>query len=173
MGDLLSQLAAVKAFVFDIDGVLTSGSVLVTEEGHMLRSVNIKDGYALQHAVKAGYPVGIISGGRSEGMRKRFEGLGISDIFLGQQHKTDAYEQFMARHSLNDRDILYMGDDMPDYLLLKRAGIAACPADAATDIRAICSYIALAPGGLGCVREVIEKVMKLQQTWWGDETHRW
>jgi len=173
MSDLLQAMQRIRAFVFDIDGVLTAGSVLVNEEGHMLRSVNIKDGYALQHAVKCGYPVAIISGGNSEGMRLRFAGLGISDIWLGQAHKTDAFSAFLKKYALEPQQVSYMGDDMPDLPLLQVAGLAACPADAATDIRAVCTYIAATAGGKGCARELIEKVMKLQQTWWNGESHRW
>ena len=173
MSELLDAMMRIKAFAFDIDGVLTSGSVLVTEEGYMLRSVHIKDGYALQHAVKCGYPVAIISGGKSEGMRSRFAGLGITDIWLGQAHKTDAFSAFLQKHGLDPQDVLYMGDDMPDLPLLQLAGIAACPADAATDIRSVCTWIAAAAGGQGCAREVIEKILKLQQTWWNGESHRW
>ncbi len=171
--EMLEKFKRIKAFVFDIDGVLTEGRVLVTEEGHMLRTVNIKDGYALQHAVKQGYPIAIISGGNSTGMKMRFEGLGINHIYLGQSHKEDAFHSFINKYELNTTDILYMGDDIPDLPLLRIAGIGACPSDAATDVRQICTYISPVEGGKGCVREVIEKVMKLQGTWWNSDSHHW
>lgn len=170
---LLDKLKQIKAFAFDIDGVLTKGQVLVTEEGHMLRSVNIKDGYALQHAIKQGYPIAIISGGKSMGMHMRFSGLGLTDIFLGQSHKEEAYAAFLRKYQLQTEEVLYMGDDMPDLPLLRKAGIAACPQDATMDVRAVCAYISAISGGEGCVREIIEKVMKLHGTWWNDDTHHW
>ncbi len=173
MSELLDRLAQIRAFIFDIDGVLTSGRVLVTEEGHMLRSVNIKDGFALQHAVKAGYPLAIISGGKSEGMRKRFEGLGLTDIFLGQSHKSAAFTQLLEQWNLPAEQVLYMGDDMPDLPVLRLAGVAACPADAANDIRSVCHYISPLNGGEGCAREILERVMKLQNRWWDDQVHHW
>ena len=173
MSELISLFQQVKAFVFDIDGVLTPGDVLVTEEGHQLRRVNIKDGYALQHAVKQGYPIAIISGGKSEGMRKRFEGLGIPYIFLGQQHKEAAFETFLNQTGLTAADIAYMGDDMPDLPLLKRVALPCCPQDAAIDIKECATYISPIAGGQGCVRELIERVMKIQNTWFNEDSHHW
>ena len=170
---LLEKLKNRKAFIFDIDGVLTSGSVLVTEEGHMLRTVNIKDGYALQHAVKQGVIIGIISGGKSEGMLARFKGLGIEDIFIGQHHKEEAFQKILAKHNLKAEEVFYMGDDMPDYELLKKVGMPACPSDAAQDIREICEYVSNVPGGHGCVREVLERYMKLRDMWWNEDSHTW
>lgn len=170
---ILEKLKKVKAFVFDVDGVMTDGSVIATEDGYFLRNFNIKDGYAIQHAVKSGYKIAIISGGNSAGVQKRFAGLGVQDIFLGQQHKESAYKSFLEKHELKDEDILYMGDDMPDYELMKKVGIACCPNDAAGDIREICHYVSPVAGGKGCVRDVMEKTMKLQHTWWSDHSHTW
>lgn len=172
--DLIHErLIKVKAFVFDVDGVMTDGSVIATEDGHFLRNFNIKDGYALQHAVKSGYPIAIISGGNSMGVVKRFHGLGIQDVYVGQQHKEAAYTEFLQKHQLTDEDILYMGDDMPDYQLMQRVGFAACPNDAAIDIQQICTYVSPKNGGHGCVRDVLEKTLKLQKKWWTDQTHVW
>ncbi|MFZ9754515.1 MAG: KdsC family phosphatase [Bacteroidia bacterium] len=171
--NIFEQLAGIRAFVFDIDGVLTAGQVLVTEEGHQLRSVNIKDGYALQHAVKLGYHVAVISGGRSQGMQHRFQGLGLSDIHLGQSHKVEAYEAFKAKHGLSDAQIAYMGDDMPDLPLLERVGLPCCPADACTDVLEAATYISPIAGGYGCARELIERTLKIQGTWLSEESHRW
>ncbi len=167
------QLKSAKAFVFDVDGVMTDGNVIATEDGHFLRNFNIKDGYALQHAVKSGYPIAIISGGKSLGVNKRFEQLGIQDIYTGQEHKEDAFNKFIAKYGLEAKDIIYMGDDLPDYQLMKMVGVATCPLDAAIDIQHICHYISPYPGGRGCVRDIIEKTLKLQEKWWSDESHRW
>lgn len=167
------KLKAAKAFVFDVDGVMTDGSVIASEDGHFLRNFNIKDGYAIQHAVKAGYPIAIISGGSSKGVTKRFEMLGVKDIYTGQQHKKTAFEEFLVKYNLTADDIIYMGDDLPDYPLLKRVGVACCPADACIDIQEICHYISPKDGGRGCVRDIIEKTMKVQEKWWGDESFMW
>jgi 3-deoxy-D-manno-octulosonate 8-phosphate phosphatase (KDO 8-P phosphatase) len=167
------NLKKAKAFVFDVDGVMTDGSVIATEEGHFLRNFNIKDGYAIQHAVKLGYPIAIISGGTSKGVNRRFEGLGVKDIYTGQQHKKAAFEEFLSRHNLTAADIIYMGDDLPDYPLMKQVGVACCPADAAIDIQSICHYISPVMGGKGCVRDIIEKTLKVQEKWWVEESFMW
>lgn len=163
----------IKTFIFDIDGVLTTGSVLVTEAGEMLRSVNIKDGYALQHAIKQGYNIAIISGGNSQGMFHRFKGLGIDEIYLGQKSKKEALENILRDFKVSADKVAYVGDDMPDYPVLKMVGIPCCPADAAKDIQEICKYISPVKGGFGVAREILEKAMKLHNTWWNDETHEW
>lgn len=167
------KLITAKAFVFDVDGVMTDGSVIATETGEFLRNFNIKDGYALQHAVKAGYPIAIISGGNSKGVVRRFEQLGIKDIYVGQQHKQEAFNQFLANYNLTPQDIIYMGDDLPDYPLLKIVGVACCPADAAIDIKGICHYVSPINGGKGCVRDIIEKTLKIQDKWWLEESFMW
>jgi 3-deoxy-D-manno-octulosonate 8-phosphate phosphatase (KDO 8-P phosphatase) len=173
MTNLIPQMKEIKAFAFDIDGVLTKGDVLVNEEGQMLRSVNIKDGYALQHAVKQGYPIAIISGGKSEGMRKRFEGLGLQHIYLGQEHKEAAFADFLSKVNLQPQQVAYMGDDMPDLPLIQQVGLGCCPKDAAIDIKDIAQYISPNNGGEACVRELIERVMKIQNTWFNEDSHRW
>jgi 3-deoxy-D-manno-octulosonate 8-phosphate phosphatase (KDO 8-P phosphatase) len=173
MTNLIPQMKEIKAFAFDIDGVLTKGDVLVNEEGQMLRSVNIKDGYALQHAVKQGYPIAIISGGKSEGMRKRFEGLGLQHIYLGQDHKEAAFADFLSKVNLQPQQVAYMGDDMPDLPLIQQVGLGCCPKDAAIDIKDIAQYISPNNGGEACVRELIERVMKIQNTWFNEDSHRW
>ena len=173
MTNLIPQMKEIKAFAFDIDGVLTKGDVLVNEEGQMLRSVNIKDGYALQHAVKQGYPIAIISGGKSEGMRKRFEGLGLQHIYLGQEHKEAAFADFLLKVNLQPQQVAYMGDDMPDLPLIQQVGLGCCPKDAAIDIKDIAQYISPNNGGEACVRELIERVMKIQNTWFNEDSHRW
>lgn len=167
------KLKKARAFVFDVDGVMTDGNVIATEDGHFLRNFNIKDGYAIQHAVKAGYPIAVISGGRSAGVTRRFEQLGVTDIYIGQQHKEAAFSEFLNKYTLRHEDIIYMGDDLPDYQLMMSVGVATCPDDAATDIKKICHYISPYQGGRGCVRDIIEKTLKLQGKWWNDHSHTW
>lgn len=158
-------LRDVKAFVFDIDGVLTDGTVQVLENGEMARTMNTRDGYALQHAVKSGYVIGIISGGRSEPTRSRLEKLGIQDIYLGITDKLDSLKEFMHIHNLKYGNILYMGDDMPDYEVMQKCGIPCCPKDAAQEIKELSVYISDKNGGAGCVRDIIEQVMKVHKKW--------
>ncbi|MBC7425511.1 MAG: HAD-IIIA family hydrolase [Bacteroidia bacterium] len=173
MNLIYDKLINAKAFIFDVDGVMTTGQVLVTEEGMMLRSFNIKDGYAIQHAVKAGYPICIISGGKSSGITKRFEVLGVKDIYIGQSDKQAAYDEFKTKYNLADSDIIYMGDDMPDLPIMKQVGIACCPADAAVDILQVANYISPLNGGQGCVRDILEKTLKLQKLWMNDLSFTW
>ena len=162
---LFDQLKQIKAFIFDVDGVLTDGRILVNEAGEQLRQFNIKDGYALQLAVKRGFPVIAISGGRSLGIKHRLQGLGITDIYLGLESKTEAFEEVQSKYGLKKEEILYMGDDMPDRAVMLLAGLPVCPADAVEEIKAISTYISPKNGGAGCVRDVIEKVLKIQKKW--------
>ena len=171
--ETLSRLEHIKTFIFDVDGVLTSGSVLVTEEGHMLRSVNIKDGYALQHAVKQGYNIAIISGGNSQGMLHRFKGLGVEEVYLGQKNKVAAFEKVCVDFGVTKNQVAYVGDDMPDHPVLSMAGLAVCPADAAQDIKDICHEVLSVSGGQGVARLLLETAMKIQGTWHNDDTHTW
>jgi 3-deoxy-D-manno-octulosonate 8-phosphate phosphatase (KDO 8-P phosphatase) len=173
MENLIPKFKNLKGFIFDIDGVMTNGQVLVNEEGHMLRAVNIKDGFAVQHAVKLGYLVAIVSGGKSVGMELRFKGLGVEQIFMGQMHKVEAVTEIIKNSGFSAEEFLYMGDDMPDMPVLKMVGIAACPKDAASDVLNICDYISPISGGDGCVRDVIERTLKIQQTWNSDSIHHW
>ncbi len=162
---MLNKLSQIKAFIFDVDGVLTDGTVHVTETGEQLRRFSIKDGYALQLSVKRGFPIAIISGGRSQSVVSRLKGLGIQDIYIGVDIKTDAFEEFLLIHDLQPEHILYMGDDIPDFPVMKLVGLPACPADAAEEIKAISQYISPKNGGEGCVRDVLEKVLKVQGQW--------
>ncbi len=164
----LNKLHEIRAFVFDVDGVLTDGTVHVTESGEQLRSFNIKDGYALQLAVKRGYPVAVISGARSEGVRLRLRGLGITHIYLAIENKTETFQAFIREHELHPDQIVYMGDDIPDLPVMKLAGLPVCPADAADDIKAISGYISPRSGGQGCARDIIEKVLKVQNRWFDE-----
>lgn len=158
-------LTQINTFIFDVDGVLTDGKILLHPSGEQIRNMNIKDGYALQLAVKLGYRVIIITGGKSSTIRIRLEGLGIQDIYLGSRDKLDVFEEVLLTYQLDKDKILYMGDDIPDYFPMKEVGLAACPADAAPEIQAISKYISPVKGGEGCVREVIEKVMRAQKKW--------
>lgn len=165
MENFKQRLKNIKSFIFDVDGVLTNGSLLITAEGEFLRTMNIKDGYALQLAVKKGYKVAVISGGHSDGVPKRMNRLGITDVFMGVENKMKTFENFISKHNLNTSDIVYMGDDMPDITTMQQCGIAACPNDAVPDIKKICIYVSPANGGEGCVRDIIEQTMRLQGTW--------
>ena len=161
----LEKLKHIKAFILDVDGVLTNGMLLVTETGDQLRQFNIKDGYALQLAVKKGFKIAVVSGARSKGVEARLRGLGIVDIFLGLDSKLEVYTEFLSKNGLKPEQVLFMGDDIPDLQVMKLAGLAACPADAVEEIKAVCDYISPRKGGEACVRDVIEKVLKVQNLW--------
>ncbi|MFB5946871.1 KdsC family phosphatase [Albibacterium profundi] len=163
--ELFERFKKVKAFVFDVDGVLTNGEVLVTEEGEQLRSFSIKDGYALQLAIKKGYPIAIITGGRSNGVKLRLNGLGIHDVFLSVTDKRAVLYEWLKAQDLTVDDLLFMGDDIPDLIVMEEAGIASCPSDAVEEIKEVSQYVSTCAGGKGAVRDVIEKVMKLQGQW--------
>jgi 3-deoxy-D-manno-octulosonate 8-phosphate phosphatase (KDO 8-P phosphatase) len=162
---ILEKFKSIRTFVFDVDGVMTDGSVLVFGTGEQVRRMSTRDGYSLQLAIKKGYRVLVISGGASEGVRERLEYLGISDIFLNVKDKKEMLRQYALEHDLEEKDILYMGDDIPDYAIMKHVGLACAPADAAPEIRHIAAYISSFGGGQGCVRDVIEKVLKLNGQW--------
>lgn len=159
-----SRLQKIRCFIFDIDGVLTNGS-LVVMPGELHRIMNIRDGFAMKEAVNAGYIVTIISGGKSESVRTRLANLGLQEIFLGVEHKSDQFDKIVSHHSLAAEEILYMGDDLPDFEVMKRSGVACCPYDADVQIREISHYVSPAKGGEGCVRDVIEQVMRLHGKW--------
>lgn len=158
-------LQHINTFVFDVDGVLTDGTIMITTEGEMLRNMSIKDGYALKTAVELGYNVCIISGGSNEGARKRLRGLGVTDIHLGVQHKTDTLDEYMDVYGIKPEQVLYMGDDIPDLYVMQKVALPACPQDAAPEIKAISKYISHRKGGKGCVRDVIEQVLRVQGKW--------
>jgi len=164
-GNVLSRFKGIHTFIFDVDGVLTNGQVLVTEKGELLRSMSVRDGQALKMAVAEGYRILIITKGKSEGVNLRLRDLGIVDIVYGIQNKLKVYEEFLDAYSLHEDGILYMGDDIPDFEVMRRVGLPTCPADAVPEIKAICQYISPLRGGEGCVRDVIEKVMKLNGVW--------
>jgi len=155
----------VNTFVFDVDGVLTDGTIHISSQGELTRKMNAKDGYALKSAVDAGYRVCIISGGSNPGVSMRLEGLGIEDIFLGVQDKITAFRTYIDRHKIAPEQIVYMGDDIPDFQVMQQVGLPSCPKDAVPEIQQVAKYISQIKGGKGCVRDVIEQVMKVQGQW--------
>ena len=166
-------LADVDTFVFDVDGVMTSGEVLLTPEGQMLRSMNVKDGYALQLAIKKGYRIIIITGGSCEAVKQRFLLLGIKDVYLAVSNKLELFEKIVAEEGLDKKRILYMGDDLPDYQVMREVGVPACPADAVQEVQHISRYISGREGGKGCVRDVLEQVMRVQDKWFHNDGFHW
>ncbi len=162
----LEKFSEIKTFIFDVDGVLTNNEVLVLEGGELLRRMNIRDGYALKTAVEAGYNVCVITGGKSEGVRKRLNGLGVTDVFMGRsKDKLEAFEEYVHEKDLNPQAILYMGDDLPDYEVMRKVGLPTCPRDAAPEIIDLAEYVSPFSGGAGCARDVIEKVLRLHGNW--------
>jgi 3-deoxy-D-manno-octulosonate 8-phosphate phosphatase (KDO 8-P phosphatase) len=170
---IYDRLIQITTFIFDVDGIMTNGSVLGTEDGHFLRNFNIKDGFALQHAIKSNYIIAIISGGKSNSVITRFKQLGIQDIYIGQENKSQALNDIISKYSLKKEEILYMGDDMPDYQIMKSVGVKSCPKDAAIDVKSICDYISPYKAGDGCVRNILEMTLKLQNKWWNEHLHSW
>jgi len=173
MKNYKAKLAPINTMIFDFDGVLSDSMVLLTEDGHYLRRTNVKDGYVMQLAVKKGYRIAIISGAKAEGMYHRLYGLNLTDIYLGVTNKLEVYNELKAKYNLENENILYMGDDIPDFQVMQAAGIAACPADAANEIKAIADYISDKKGGEGCARDIIEQVLKVQGKWMNDIAHHW
>ena len=165
---LLKQFSQVKCFAFDVDGVLTDGSILLLDDGQMARRMNTKDGYALQLAVKKGYAVIVISGGGNEGVRERLYKLGITDVYINATDKKAVLQGFLQEKNIDPASVLFMGDDIPDYEAMQICGLPCCPSDAAAEIKIVSKYIAGLGGGRGCVREVIEKVLKLAGHWHKD-----
>lgn len=161
----LEKLKHIKAILLDVDGVLTNGNLLLTESGEQLRQFNIKDGYALQLAVKRGIKIAALSGARSKGVEHRLRGLGFKDVFLGLDSKVEVYQNYLAQNNLTSEEVLFMGDDMPDLQVMRLAGLAVCPTDAVEEIKAISHYISPKNGGEGCVRDIVEKVLKIQNLW--------
>jgi len=172
------KLHEIKAFVFDFDGVMTDGSVWTYADGETVRCGNIKDGFAIQYAVKKGYMVALISGATSQSIDNRMAALGVKQCYTGCANKMDTYRMFLEKNGLREEEVVCMGDDIPDFEMMSHCGVAACPADAATEIKAISDYISIHDGGRGCVRDIIEQVMRLQGTWFdpgvaGHEAMNW
>lgn len=163
------DLKKIRAIVFDIDGVLSAETIPMSEAGVPCRTVNIKDGYALQLAVKMGLHIAIITGAKVEAVRVRYEGLGLKDIYIGAAIKMQTYEDFLQKYGLKDEEVLYMGDDIPDYEVMQLVGCPVCPADAVFEIKSISRYVSPFVGGKGAARDVIEQVLKAQGQWMSDK----
>ena len=155
----------ITTFIFDVDGVLTDGSVHITPTGEMLRTMNIRDGFAMKAAVESGYQVCIISGGSNDGVKIRLRNLGITDIYLATPDKVETFKEYTELYNINPDQVLYMGDDIPDYHVMQLVGLPSCPQDSTSEIKAISKYISHKNGGKGAVRDVIEQVMKVQGKW--------
>ena len=169
---MLDKFKHITTFVFDVDGVLTDGTLFVLPDGLMARRMNIKDGYALQLAVKKGYQIVIISGGSSPEVKQRLLNLGITEVWMEVKDKSSVLQKFMQEKQLDKSEVLYMGDDMPDLQVMQLAGLPCCPADAVQEIKEKAVYISHLNGGDGCARDVIEKVMKLRGNWGEDSSVR-
>lgn len=168
-----TKLHEIKAFVFDFDGVMTDGSVWMYADKEAVRAGNIKDGYAIQYAVKKGYIVTVISGATSLSIDNRMASLGVPKIYTGAANKMEAYRRFMEEHGLRREEVLYMGDDIPDYEVMMAAGVSCCPSDAATEIKEVADYISTYAGGQGCVRDVIEQTLRLHGNWFHPDAVNW
>ena len=151
--------------MFDIDGVITDGKVFVMESGEVVRNMNSKDGYAIHLAVQKKYNIVVISGGNNKAIKSMLERAGVQHIFINQHDKLQCYKDFIYTNNISDEKVMYMGDDLPDYEVMKRVGVACCPNNSAPEIKEICSYVSLKDGGEGCVRDIIEQVMRVQGTW--------
>lgn len=173
MSSINYDLTKIKAFVFDVDGVLSCDIVSLYPNGDPMRTVNIKDGYAIQLAVKKGYQVAIITGGYTEAVKVRFERLGIEHIYMRSAVKVHDFNDFMQKTGLQADEVIYAGDDIPDYEVMKLVGLPVAPADAAPEIKQIAKYISLRKGGEGIARDVIEQTLKSQGKWMGDEAFGW
>ena len=162
---MLELFKPIKTFIFDIDGVLAIDTMIVMPDGELIRSMNSKDGYAMQLAIKKGYNIIIITGGNSEAVKQRLIKLGVKDVFLGVHNKEKLLQEYAEQQSLLLSQMLYMGDDIPDYMAMQLVSLPCCPADAVPEIKQICKYISPYNGGYGCGRDVIEKVLKLNGHW--------
>jgi len=167
------DLQKIKAFIFDVDGVLSCQTIPMSSEGEPLRTANIHDGYALNLAVKCGYGVAIITGGNTQAVRVRYESLGIHDIYMQSSIKINDYRHYLQKTGYHPEEILFVGDDMPDYRVMKDVGLPVAPCDAAPEIREIAAYISPKKGGFGVARDVIEQVLKVQGHWMGEEAFGW
>ncbi len=163
--NVFSKLTQIKGIVFDVDGVFTDNNILITEDGAFLRQMNVRDGYAIKRAIQAGLKLAVISGGKSAGIVKRLNILGIDEIHLGIDNKLPVFNSIVTKWNIPITNIAYMGDDIPDLECLKIAGLPSCPKDAVGEILEICSYVSIRNGGEGCVRLFIEQILQAQDLW--------
>jgi 3-deoxy-D-manno-octulosonate 8-phosphate phosphatase (KDO 8-P phosphatase) len=173
MSNYKEHLRHITTFIFDYDGVLSDGTILVFDSGDHVRVGSVKDGYAIQLALKKGYRVAVMSGAVSDSISRRCSALGISEVFFGVKDKKETYRQYLVDNKLTPREVLFMGDDIPDYHVMKEAGVAVCPADAAEEIKSVAAYISQFGGGRGCVRDIVEQVLKVQGKWMDDDAFTW
>ncbi len=167
------NLRAITTLVFDVDGVFTDGTVIVMPDGQLLRRLSAKDSYALQYAVKKGFRIAIITGGNSMAVSDAFQRLGVRHVYLESANKLKVYNTFLEKEGITDKEVLYMGDDIPDYQVLCRAGVATCPNDASSEVKAISHYVSHKKGGKGCVRDIIEQTLRVQDKWLDHDAHDW
>ena len=163
MDSYKTRLKDITTFILDVDGVMTNGKIIYTHDGKIDRQFYAKDGYAIKYAISKGYRIAIISGGMQENVRTRLNSLGVEDVFLKAFNKIEVYQKFIEEKKIDPKNILYMGDDNPDLDVLKVVGISSCPNDASVDVKSICDYISHKDGGMGCVRDVIEQVMRIHK----------
>ena len=163
------DLQKIRAIIFDVDGVLSTETITLASNGEPLRTVNIKDGYAIQLAVKMGLRIVILTGGSTEAVRLRYERLGVEDIYMGCAVKVNTYEEFLKKYGLDDGEVMYMGDDVPDLEILRKVGCPVCPQDACPDVKEACIYVSPCLGGQGCGRDVIEQTLRAQGKWLSSE----
>jgi 3-deoxy-D-manno-octulosonate 8-phosphate phosphatase (KDO 8-P phosphatase) len=166
------RLNAISTFIFDVDGVLTNGDVMLFQHD-LVRTLNSRDAYAIQYAVKMGYRILVITGGNSQEVKDRLIALGVHEVHLSSFNKLQVYEELKARFAFSDGEVLYMGDDIPDYEVMRVVGVAACPQDAAVEIKSICHYQSPYNGGRHCVRDVIEQTLRVQNKWFTKEAYEW
>ena len=166
------MLTHITTFIFDVDGVITNGQVLLYKD-EWVRSINSRDSYAMQYATKMGYSIFVITGGSSTIVRDRLIGAGAKEVILNASHKEEDYESLKSKFNFTDQEVLYMGDDIPDYFVMKKVGVAACPSDAAVEIKEISNYHSAFKGGRHCVRDVIEQTLRVQGKWFGEDAHLW
>ncbi|MDR1878257.1 MAG: 3-deoxy-D-manno-octulosonate 8-phosphate phosphatase [Bacteroidales bacterium] len=173
MKNYKEKLKDITTFVFDFDGVLSSGKVIVLPDGDQLRMTDVKDGYAIHYALKRSYRICIISGGYSESMRLRYQDFSGMDVYLKVSDKVGVFSEYITRHDIKAEEVLYMGDDIPDYEVMQLVGLRTCPADAAIEIQHISHYISHCKGGEGCVRDVIEQTLRSQNQWFQQDACIW
>ena len=159
------DLQKIRAIIFDVDGVLSAETITLNAEGEPLRTVNIKDGYAIQLAIKMGLRIVILTGGKTSSVRLRYEGLGVEDVYTGCAVKIETYESFLQKYGLADEEVMYMGDDIPDLEIMRRVGCPVCPKDACPEIKEVSIYVSDRNGGYGCGRDVIEQTLRAQGKW--------